>query len=300
MAVQPAHLVGGEQAVDGQLGPGAAQARGTRHPDHHLQVAQAAGALLAVGLQRVRRVLVLHVPLQHLQRLGAQEGLGVERVLGGLPELPIDAALAAEEARLEHRRLHRHVGARLGDAFVDAAHRRADLQPHVPAGGDETLDRRAQRLVRRRHVLAGVVGQQHQHVDVGVRVQLAAAVATHRHQRRAGRHLAAGPQLAQCRVHVPRERARQPRRGRRRGARLQEVPDQRVLAVAELRAQGADTHCAALGLFDRGGHAFSPKSWLARRRWWAWERPTRWRRRRRIPGSPGCRPTASSPRSRCR
>jgi hypothetical protein len=126
--------------------------------------------------------------------------------------------------------------ARLDHALVHRAHRRADLQADVPARGDEALDRGAQRIVGAQLDLTRA-RQQHQHVDVGMRKQLAAPVAAHRHQRGARRHRAARPQLAQHRVGVARQRARQPRGRRRGGARLHEVLHQRGLAVAIPRAQ---------------------------------------------------------------
>ena len=151
VALQLAHLERRDQAVRGELLPGAAEARGARDPDHGLQVAQAARALLAVGLERVRRVLVLLVALAHLERLGAQERLRVHRRRGRLLERLEHLARAAQEARLEQRRLHGDVGQRHRHAFVDGAHARADLEPDVPAGGDEALGRRvAARRCRRR------------------------------------------------------------------------------------------------------------------------------------------------------
>jgi hypothetical protein len=54
----------------GPARPAAAQAGGLGHPEDGVQIAQAAGRFLAVGLQRVGRVLVLGVALAHLQRLG--------------------------------------------------------------------------------------------------------------------------------------------------------------------------------------------------------------------------------------
>jgi hypothetical protein len=137
-------LEGRDQALGRQLGPGAAQAGGARHPDHHLQVAQAAGAFLAVGLQRIGRAFVLDVALAHLQRLGAQEGLGVHR--RRWPAKGVEQPLARRTpGGFEQRGLHGHVALRLGHAF-GRAHRRADLQPDVPAGGDEARWRRACRV----------------------------------------------------------------------------------------------------------------------------------------------------------
>lgn len=60
-----------------QFLPAVAQPGGLGHPQDHLQVTQAAGAFLAVGLERVGRVLVLGVALAHFQQLGLEEGARV-------------------------------------------------------------------------------------------------------------------------------------------------------------------------------------------------------------------------------
>ena len=52
-----------------ELAPRAAEPGGAGDPEHGLQVAQAARALLDVGLEVVRRVVVLEVPLLLLERL---------------------------------------------------------------------------------------------------------------------------------------------------------------------------------------------------------------------------------------
>ena len=220
-----------------QLAPGAAEAGGARHPHDHLQVAQAARALLAVGLQRIRRVLVLHVALAHLERLRAQEGLRVDRLGGGLAELLEQPARSAQEARLQQRRLHGDVAPGLGHALAHGAHRRADLQADVPAGGDETLERRAQGVVVVQRVF---IGHQHQHVDVGIGEQLGAPVAAHGHQRGARRHGRMQPQVGEGGIDMACQRLHQAAGGGGGGARLAEALDQCRLAVSELLAQAAD------------------------------------------------------------
>ena len=275
--VELAHLERRHQALGRELAPGAAQARGARDPDHHLQVAQAAGAFLAVGFQRVRRALVLHVALLHLQRLRAQEGAGVHRLQAGVAEGREDAARAADQPRFEQRRLHGDVARGLFQALVDGAHRRADLQPDVPAGGDEAFDRGLHRV----GLLAAL--QQHQHVDVAVRKQLAAAVAAHRHQRRAGRHAGVVPQRGQRGVDVPGQRAQQLVGRGGGGAAFAEVRDQRLLAVTEAGTQRGHAARRARGRLGGGGHGL---------RWP--RRPAPWRRRSRparTPAAAGCRPT---------
>ncbi len=110
VALDLPHLEVGGEAVGGQLLPVAAQAAGAGHPEHGLQVAQAAGRLLAVGLQRVGRVLVFVVPLPHFQGLGDQEGLRVHLCVVALLEIPHQGGAADDAAGLQQRGLHGHVG----------------------------------------------------------------------------------------------------------------------------------------------------------------------------------------------
>jgi hypothetical protein len=240
---QLADLEGRDQALGRQLRPVAAQAGGPRHPDHELQVAQAARAFLAVGLEGIGRVLVLDMALAHLQHLGAQKGLGVHHRVGGLAEGGVHAARSAQETRLEHRGLHRHVAPCLLDAFVDGAHRRADLQPDVPAGVHEALDRGAQGVGGIAVLAFGACGvepgagrQQHQHIDVRVREQLAAPEPAHRHQRGARGQRRMLPELEQMGIDMAGQRLGQTRRRQRGGARFAKVLQQRGLAVAKARA----------------------------------------------------------------
>ena len=82
-----ARLADRHEAVARELAPGAAEARGARDPQHRLQVAQAARALLDVGLEVVRRVLVLEVPLLLLERLRLVERAHVHALVEAAPEL---------------------------------------------------------------------------------------------------------------------------------------------------------------------------------------------------------------------
>ena len=267
--VQLAHLEGRDQPLRRQLGPAAAQPGGARHPDHHLQVAQAARAFLAVGLERVGRVLVLDVALAHLQLLGAQEGARVDRCVGRLAEAGEQLARAAQEARFEQRRLHRHVALRLLDAFVDAAHRRADFHPDVPAGVHEGLDRRAQRVGRRPGVAGGRSRrielrpgrQQHQHIDVRVGEELAAPVAADGDQRGAGRHRGQLPKLGQRVVGLAGQPLGQPRGGQGVGALVAKALQQLGLVVAEAFAHRRQVGRRAWGFglqrLKQGRHGFS-------------------------------------------
>ena len=62
----------------GQLMPTAAQACGLGEPEHGMQVAQAAGRFLAVGLQRIRREVIFGMALAHLQNLAFDKCLGLQ------------------------------------------------------------------------------------------------------------------------------------------------------------------------------------------------------------------------------
>ncbi len=159
-----------------QFLPAVAQAGRLGHPQDHLQVAQAAGAFLAVGLERVGRVLVLGVALAHFQQLGLEEGARVQVGLVARLQLGKQLAVARQQARFQQGRLDRHVLARFADAVVHGAHGGADFKPQVPAQADELLQPGG-------GVLVGLRWQQQQHIHIGKREQLAAPVAAHRHQR---------------------------------------------------------------------------------------------------------------------
>ena len=120
--------------------------------------------------------------------LARRNAFAIHRLRIDPAEVVEDPPRAAQVARLEQRGLHRDVALRHHDAFGDGAHARADLQAGVPAGGDEALDRR-----RCIDLGRGAVGgrQQHEHVDVGIGEQLAAAIAADREQRRAVGHAGA-------------------------------------------------------------------------------------------------------------
>ena len=234
VALQLAALERRDEAALGQRLPGLAQAGGAGDPDQHLQVAQAAGAFLAVGLQRVGRVVELGVALQALQRLGAEEGLGVHGLHEAPGQLLEELGVTGQRAGFEQRGLDGHVGLRLGEAFAQRAHRRADLQAEVPAGRDEALDGG---LDRAGHVRLDAVGQQHEDVDVGVREQLAAAVAADGREAGAVGHAGLSPQRAQRVVDMAGQPAQQRLGAGLGGPFSQEAVDQRLLAGLELLAE---------------------------------------------------------------
>ena len=143
-----------------------------RHPEDGLDVAQAAGRALDVGLQVVLGVVVLGVARLGFLALGQEELLARPHAVAGSDFLHALAQMlgAGDGAAFHQVGDHRQVGARLLGALGDRAHALPDFQADVPEQGEEALDRRAEDLV------VGAV-EQDQQVDVGVRVQLAAAVA---------------------------------------------------------------------------------------------------------------------------
>ena len=191
VALDLAHLEGRGHAAGGQLLPVAAQARALGHPQDHLQVAQAAGRLLAVGLQRIGRVLVLGVALAHLQRLGDQKRLGVHL----RPVLPLELCkqrgIAAHQPRFEQRGLHGDIARALGQALSHRAHARSDLQARVPAAANEAFELGAQGAAG---LGCRAVGQQQQDIDIGIGEQLVAPEAADRHQGHVIGQLGALPQ----------------------------------------------------------------------------------------------------------
>src|SRR6185437_6801376 len=101
-----ARLGGRDEAMPGELAPGVAETRRTRDPEHGLQVAQPAGALLDVRLEVVRGVVIAQMSLLLLERLGRVERTHVERRVEALHELTVQATRAGDEAALEEARAH--------------------------------------------------------------------------------------------------------------------------------------------------------------------------------------------------
>ncbi len=145
-----------------------------------MEVAQAALALLDVGLDQVAGGALLAMALVALGKLGGDEGRA-----GSLDHLGVEAgdqrivegAIAPDVARLEHRGADGHVGAGEPDALVDAARGVADRQAEVPEQvEDELHDALAPGRL--------LVGEQEEEIDIGAGRQRAAAIAAdgdHRH-----------------------------------------------------------------------------------------------------------------------
>ena len=174
-AAQRARLGRREQACLGDLAPAAAEVGRAGHPQNHLQIAQAAGRLLAVRFQRIGGFLVAGVALLQFDALGQKEGARIQAAVHGRHEPPEQAAAAGQPARLEQSGFHRNVGAGFAFAVFDGAHAVAGFETQIPERGDQPLDGG---FVGRRRRLR----QQDEQVDIGVRKEVAAAVSAHRRQ----------------------------------------------------------------------------------------------------------------------
>ena len=150
-------------------------------PEQGVQVAQAALAVLDIGLDQIARLAGAAVALLALGELGGDELRGAalhHRLVELRDELVVELAVAEQEARLKQRGTDRHVRLGLADALADRARGVADLEAEVPQAIE---DRLRDRLAPCRLL----VGQQKQEIDVGARRQQPAAVAAGRHDRHA-------------------------------------------------------------------------------------------------------------------
>ncbi len=121
-----------QQAARLQFAPARTQARRARGPQQHLDVAQPAGTLLAVGLQSVGRFLVFRMALLLLEALGLKEGLSIKDGDDGARQFVKESARPGDQARFEQRREHRLIGAGFDLALRDCAHAVTQMQSHVP------------------------------------------------------------------------------------------------------------------------------------------------------------------------
>ena len=151
-----------------------------RDPEQRVQVAQAALAVLHIGLDQIARLAGAADAVLAFGQLGGDEfGAGIAHHLvveAGL-QLVEQSAVAEQEARFQNGGADGHVRLGLADAFVDRARGMADLQADVPQA---IQDRFGDRLAP-----GGLlVGQQEQQIDVGAGRLQAAAIAAggdHRH-----------------------------------------------------------------------------------------------------------------------
>src|SRR5699024_8210201 len=118
------------------------------------------------------RLLVSCVALLLLELLRFQESPGVERGWISLRELAKERAVARKETGFQERCVHRDVLLRHREAFVDRPYAVADFEADIPQRSDQTLEQPLDVGVRRSR-------EQHENVDVGIRIELATAVAAH-------------------------------------------------------------------------------------------------------------------------
>jgi hypothetical protein len=148
---------------------------------------------------------VAQVSLLLLERLRLVEAAHVEGCGEAAAEARVEDARAREKTPLKEARAHDHVARHFVLAILDRAHAVAHLEAGVPHQADETLDR------------ARVPGghfrdrtrKKHQDIDIGVREQLAAAVASHRNERTPRRRVDLGPEAAQDAIGQSRLAAKQ-------------------------------------------------------------------------------------------
>ena len=164
-------LSGGEQPCASDFLPVVTEPGRACHPEDHLQIAQAPGRFLAVGLQRIRGFLMAGMALLHFSALCLEKIACIQVVVHGLHEAAREHAASRDPAGFEQRRFDGDVAVGFLDALLDRAHAVARLNADIPHGGDQ----RAQAGF----VLGRWLGwQQDQQIDVGVGVKLAPAIAT--------------------------------------------------------------------------------------------------------------------------
>ena len=151
-------LLAREDALGDQLSRFAHPIEILGDPEEQVQVAQAALALLDVGLDDVARIAHPLVSLVTLGQLGIDEVAavtGVELLREALLQLVEQGAVAPQVARLQQRGADRLVALGVAQAFIDRAGRVADFQAEVPQEVEHELDD----LLAARRLLVGTQEQ---------------------------------------------------------------------------------------------------------------------------------------------
>ena len=180
-ALEPAIFLGGQQASANQFGRLLHAVDIFADPVERVKVAQAALAVLDVGLDDIAAVAHPLVALVALGELGGDElARRTAHDLGAEPLASVDRQrlVAPEIARFKQRGADRHVRPGKRDRLVRGADRLADLQLEIP---QQIEERFADLLAPRR--AAG--GHQHHQVEVTERRHLAAPRAAKPDQRHA-------------------------------------------------------------------------------------------------------------------
>ena len=166
-------FLAGENALPHQVFRTAHAVKIFADPEQRVQVAQAALAVLHIGLDQITALARLGMAQVALGKLGlAVFGARIldHFLVETLDHFFIEWLLAADEARFQNGGADRHVGARLADALVDVAGGMADLQPHVP----QHVEHIFHDLLAPGRLL---VGQEKKEIDVGSGRQRAAPIA---------------------------------------------------------------------------------------------------------------------------
>jgi hypothetical protein len=233
--VELGRLVGREDALQHEIGHLVDAVNVFADPEQRVQIAQAAFAVLHVGLEHVARVARALVALAALVELGLDEVGG--RRLGDLGEkalleLEEQLVVAPQIAALEQGRADRVVLAREAQALFDRARGMPHFQPQVPQEIEHELDQ----LLDAR---AGFVGPHEQQIDVRLRGKLGTPVAADgrdRHalgRRRIGQRIdvAVGEVVDEPHDLVDQERARAHGLAAAGGAALETAADFRAARV---------------------------------------------------------------------
>ena len=181
----------GQQRVhDGRAKPAFRRQR-PRDPEQGVEVAQAALAVLDVGLDLVADGARLFVARGPLLQLGGDEGPGIgapRHVAEACDQQVRQPGVPRQRPRLQQGGAHRHVRARQRQRLVHRPEGRADLEPQVP----QHVQHMADHLLAPRRRPAGAHEQQ---VQVRERRQHPPPVSAHRQQRQPlGLHRRYGPQ----------------------------------------------------------------------------------------------------------
>jgi len=168
-------------------------------PEQRVEIAQAALAVLDIGLDQIARRAGASDAALALGELGFGEDWG--RALGDLctiapDEIGEQSRIAADQSRFQERGADRHIRPALADAVVDRADGMADLQLQIPERIKHGLD----------HALAPgglLVGEKKEQIDIRARRQRPPTVAADRDHgdALAGRGVLDGIEMA-CRRRV--------------------------------------------------------------------------------------------------
>src|SRR5262245_64343899 len=128
-------FVRGEDAGLDELFLGLVGIKVLGEPMQRVQIAQAALAVLDVGLDQITRGPGARVPRILLGELGLDEGPGVafkHLLAKAAAEIVEQTPVAEDQPRIEQRGADGHVGAAAADTLVDIARGVADLETEVP------------------------------------------------------------------------------------------------------------------------------------------------------------------------